>query len=75
MPIIRIAWEGKGVGREADDVIDTPDKLSFQCSWQGKQSEFSYHILTTHILEFFFLPFTKHFYLNMVSGFSQPTCE
>ena len=45
MPIIRIAWEGKGVGREADDVIDTPDKLSFQCSWQGKQSEFSYHIL------------------------------
>lgn len=29
MPITRIAWEGKGVGREADDVIDTPDKLSF----------------------------------------------
>ena len=45
MPITRIAWEGKGVGREADDVIDTPDKLSFLCSWQGKQSQFSYNIL------------------------------
>lgn len=29
MPITRIAREGKGVGREADDVIETPDKLSF----------------------------------------------
>lgn len=29
MPVIHIAWEGKGVGRETDDVIETPDKLSF----------------------------------------------
>ena len=32
MPITRIAREGKGVGREADDVIETPDELSFWCS-------------------------------------------
>lgn len=34
-----------GVGGETDDVIETPDKLSFQCSWQGKQSRFDYNIL------------------------------
>lgn len=33
-----------GVGGETDDVIETPDKLSFQCSWQEKQSQFDYNI-------------------------------
>lgn len=40
-----MSWKGMEVGRETDDVIETLDKLSFQCSWQGEQSQFDYTIL------------------------------